>query len=135
MVHQRQGLTFGSEPSHHLLGTHAGLDDLQGDISAAPRINQTARRRPRNDEPTTSWRLPQESDAELPRNITPQMGENSVRGCSTRLCRAACACLNIMSIKRRDDSMHHAIRIPCLVSGVFFACGKTEAGVVFLCWP
>ncbi len=34
MIHHRQRLPLGLEPSHHLLGVHAEFDDLQRDAAA-----------------------------------------------------------------------------------------------------
>ena len=33
VIHQGQGLTLGLEPGQDLLGIHAQLDDLQGDLA------------------------------------------------------------------------------------------------------
>jgi Transposase DDE domain len=38
VVHQGQGLLFGLEARNHLLGIHAGLDDLQGDRATDGRL-------------------------------------------------------------------------------------------------
>ena len=34
MVHQGEGLTLGLEASHHVVGVHAQLDELEGDGAA-----------------------------------------------------------------------------------------------------